>query len=95
MAAGGDLELRFPDGFRWGVATSSHQNEGAAGRPASTWARWEALGHVRAGNRSGHACGWWEDAERDFDLARDLGLTALRFLAISRAARATSRPCNM
>ena len=31
MAADGDLELRFPDGFRWGVATSSHQCEGAAG----------------------------------------------------------------
>ena len=78
MAADGDLELRFPDGFRWGVATSSHQCEGAAGRPSSTWARWEALGHIRAGNRSGVACDWWENAERDFDLARDLNLTALR-----------------
>jgi len=78
MAAAGSDVLRFPDGFRWGVATSSHQNEGAAGRPSSTWARWEALGHIRAGNRSGHACGWWENAEADFDLARDLHLTALR-----------------
>ena len=60
------------------MATSSHQSEGAAGRPSSTWARWEALGHVRAGNRSGIACDWWESAERDFDLARDLGLNALR-----------------
>jgi beta-glucosidase len=78
MAADGDFELRFPDGFRWGVATSSHQCEGAAGRPSSTWARWEALGHIKAGNRSGIACDWWENAERDFDLARDLSLTALR-----------------
>jgi beta-glucosidase len=76
VAADGDL--RFPDGFRWGVATSSHQNEGAAGRPASTWARWEALGHIRAGNRSRDACGWWGNAERDFDLAHDMGLNALR-----------------
>jgi beta-glucosidase len=30
------------------------------------------------GGRSGTACGWWHDAERDFDLARDLGLRALR-----------------
>ena len=64
MAARADLDLRFPEGFRWGVATSSHQNEGAAGRPSSTWARWEALGHIRAGNRSGLACDWWANAER-------------------------------
>ena len=29
---------------------------------------------MRAGNRSGVACDWWANAERDFDLARDLGL---------------------
>jgi beta-glucosidase len=78
MATTGDLELRFPDGFRWGVATSSHQCEGASGRPSSTWARWEALGHVDVGNRSGTACDWWEHAERDFDLAQGLNLKALR-----------------
>ena len=33
---------------------------------------------MRAGNRSGIACDWWAHAERDFDLARDLGLNALR-----------------
>ena len=33
---------------------------------------------MRGGDRSGDACGWWEHAERDFDLARDLGLRALR-----------------
>ena len=33
---------------------------------------------MRAGNRSGIACDWWENAERDFDLARELSLTALR-----------------
>ena len=49
----GDGDLQFPDGFRWGVATSAFQCEGAVDNPASTWARWEALGHVRAGNRSG------------------------------------------
>jgi beta-glucosidase len=71
-------ELHFPDGFRWGVATSAFQNEGAVANPSSTWARWEALGHVRAGNRSGVACDWWEQAEGDFDRARDLNLNALR-----------------
>jgi beta-glucosidase len=70
--------FQFPEGFRWGVATSAFQCEGAVDNPSSTWARWEALGHVRAGNRSGNACDWWANAERDFDLARDLNLNALR-----------------
>jgi beta-glucosidase len=74
----GERDLLFPEGFRWGVATSAFQNEGAVANPASTWARWEALGHVRAGNRSGIACNWWREAESDFDLARDLGLNQLR-----------------
>jgi beta-glucosidase len=70
--------LEFPRGFTWGVATSAFQCEGAATSPDSSWTRWEALGHVRAGNRSGIACDWWENAERDFDLARDLGIGSLR-----------------
>jgi beta-glucosidase len=70
--------FEFPDGFTWGVATSAFQCEGAATNPDSSWARWEALGHVRAGNRSGIACDWWANAERDFDLARELGLGSLR-----------------
>ena len=70
--------LEFPEGFTWGVATSAFQCEGAATSPHSSWTRWEELGNVRAGNRSGIACDWWANAERDFDIARDLGLTALR-----------------
>ena len=70
--------LEFPEGFTWGVATSAFQCEGAATNPHSSWTRWEELGNVRAGNRSGIACDWWANAERDFDIARDLGLTALR-----------------
>jgi beta-glucosidase len=72
------MSLEFPEGFRWGVATSAFQCEGAAASPDSSWTRWEALGHVRAGNRSGIACDWWANAERDFDLARSLGLGSLR-----------------
>jgi beta-glucosidase len=70
--------LEFPEGFTWGVATSAFQCEGAATSPHSSWTRWEALGNVRAGNRSGIACDWWANAERDFDIARDLGVRALR-----------------
>ena len=70
--------FEFPEGFAWGVATSAFQCEGAATSPDSSWSRWEALGHVRAGNRSGVACDWWANAERDFDLARELGIRSLR-----------------
>ena len=56
------------------MATSAFQCEGAATSPDSSWTRWEALGNVRAGNRSGIACDWWANAERDFDIARDLGM---------------------
>ena len=68
--------LTFPAGFRWGVATSSHQCEG--GNTANNWYAWEQAGHIKTGERAGLACDWWRNAERDFDLARDLGLNALR-----------------
>ena len=74
--ADGDARLVFPDGFRWGVATSSHQCEG--GNTANNWYAWEQAGHIKTGERAGSACDWWQSAERDFDLARDLGLNALR-----------------
>src|SRR5690242_8561848 len=74
---GGERErLAFPAGFRWGVATSSHQCEG--GNIANNWYAWEQAGHIKTGERAELACDWWRSAERDFDLARDLGLNALR-----------------
>lgn len=72
---GGDLALRFPAGFRWGVATASHQYEGGT---TNNWTRWEEAGHIAHGDRSGLACDWWAHAERDFDLAQSLHLNALR-----------------
>ncbi len=68
--------LKFPDGFLWGVSTSAYQVEGHSS--PSQWSEWEAAGKIRSGDRSGDACDWWRNAERDFDLACDLGLNALR-----------------
>ena len=68
--------LRFPPGFRWGVSTSAYQVEG--GETPSQWHAWEAAGRIKTGDVRGKACDWWENAERDFDLARGLGLNALR-----------------
>jgi beta-glucosidase len=67
---------KFPTGFLWGVSTAAYQVEG--GNDNNQWSVWEAAGRIRSGEQCGLACNWWKDAERDFDLARDLGLNALR-----------------
>jgi beta-glucosidase len=66
----------FPPGFAWGVATSAHQVEG--GCTNNQWTAWEKLGRIKSGDQVGLACDWWRNAERDFDLARSLGVNALR-----------------
>jgi beta-glucosidase len=68
--------LTLPQGFLWGVATSSHQFEG--GNTNNQWFLWEQGGHIRTGETAGLAFDWWEHAERDFDLAQRIGLNALR-----------------
>ncbi len=67
----------FPPDFLWGVSTAAHQCEGD--NRNNQWFAWEAAGRTRSGDRSGLACDWWHNAERDFDIARDMNLNALRF----------------
>jgi beta-glucosidase len=62
--------LNFPDGFLWGTATSSHQVEGDNFN--NQWWAWEQKGQVWHNDKSGMACDWWHNAERDFDLAAQL-----------------------
>src|SRR5579871_2404651 len=66
----------LPPGFLWGVSTSAFQVEGDDN--PSQWTAWEAAGRIKSGDRRNLACDWWRNAECDFDLARDLGLNALR-----------------
>src|SRR5579864_6789356 len=66
----------MPTGFLWGVSTSAHQVEGDNGN--SQWSLWEAAGRIKSGEHCGQACDWWRNAERDFELARGLGLNAMR-----------------
>ncbi len=68
--------LRFPEGFLWGTATSSHQYEGD--NTKNQWYRWEKQGHIRTGELCGKAANWWEQAESDFALAERMGNNALR-----------------
>jgi beta-glucosidase len=67
--------FRFPDGFLWGAATSSHQVEGNC-RDNDWWA-WEQAGKVP--EPSGDACDHYHRFREDFDLARALGHNAHRF----------------
>jgi len=69
--------FRFPEGFRWGVAVSSHQVEGN-NRNNNWWAWEQQEGRIKEGHRSGLACDWWRNAEADFDRAAEMGLNALR-----------------
>jgi beta-glucosidase len=68
--------LRFPAGFLWGVSSSAHQTEG--GNDNNQWFPWESEGRIKSGDRCQQACDWWNNAERDFDLAREIGINALR-----------------
>ena len=70
-------KLRFPEGFLWGTATSSHQVEG--GNDNNDWSAWEQFpGHVRDGSRSGLASDWWQRAEDDLATAASLGQNSHR-----------------
>ena len=68
--------LRFPNGFLWGNATSSYQNEG--GNRNNQWYRWEQQGHILTGEHAGEAADWWQMAEDDFDRAEQMENNALR-----------------
>jgi beta-glucosidase len=76
LAAAGDQDLVFPQNFLWGISTSAHQVEG--GNTNNQWSAWEAAGRIKSGDCCGLACDWWANAERDFDLARELGVNAMR-----------------
>lgn len=68
--------LQFPDGFLWGTASASHQNEG--GNTRNQWQRWEQEGHILSGETCGEAADWWRRAETDFERAEQLENNALR-----------------
>lgn len=72
-----DQALLFPQGFRWGTATSSHQVEGNLTNN-DWWAAEQAGGFVFENHLSGQACDWWNRAEEDFDRMASMNHTAHR-----------------
>ena len=73
----------FPQGFIWGVATSSYQIEGATeadGRGRSIWDTFcETPGNVAGGATGAVACDHYRRWADDLDLMRELGVQAYRF----------------
>jgi beta-glucosidase len=66
-------DLKFPEGFLWGAATSAYQVEGGI---HNDWSAWEAAG--KATERSGNAADHWNRYEADFDLLKDMNLGVYR-----------------
>jgi beta-glucosidase len=64
--------LVFPPGFLWGTATAAHQVEGH-NTNSDWWAFEQQPGAIWNDDRSGLACDWWQNAERDFDLMAEMG----------------------
>ncbi len=69
-----DSELKFPEGFLWGSATSSNQVEG--GIVNNDWSEAARAGRIPD---AGRACDHYNHYKEDFDIARELGQNAHRF----------------
>ena len=70
--------LRFPQGFKWCVATAAHQIEGY--NTESDWWDWEQVpGHIRNGEKSGAACDHWNRFPLDTLLMKELHASLYRF----------------
>jgi beta-glucosidase len=76
-------DVRFPEGFVWGAATSAYQIEGAAhedGRGVSIWDTFSRTpGLVVNGDTGDVAADHYHRFREDVALMRELGLTAYRF----------------
>lgn len=68
---------RFPEGFRWGVATAAHQIEG--GNTANDWWEFEHRPGSGVAEPSGAACDSWNRWREDHDLVEALGVDDYRF----------------
>jgi beta-glucosidase len=67
-------ELKFPEGFLWGSASSAYQVEG--GIENNDWAEAAKQGKVPS---AGRACDHYNLYEKDFDVAKSLSQNAHRF----------------
>jgi beta-glucosidase len=94
-----ELELAFPAGFVWGVATASYQVEGGVaedGRGISIWDTFSRKpGAVLGGDTGDVAVDHYHRFREDVALMAELGVTAYRFsIAWPRIQPAGSGPAN-
>jgi len=78
--------IKFPDGFKWGSATSAHQVEGGNHNDWSVWEKSEERvqslkfkGLNPSDFISGRACDSYNRFEEDFDIAKKLNQNIHRF----------------
>jgi len=67
-------EYKFPEGFKWGSATSAHQIEGGN---HNDWSEWEKTRPLEY--QSGKACDSYNRYEEDFDIVKSLNQNIHRF----------------
>jgi len=72
----GTIKYKFPQGFLWGTATSSHQIEG---NNENNWSLWEKKGNIKDKSISGRACNSWELYAEDIKLCKELNNNSYRF----------------
>ncbi|MFX1380518.1 MAG: GH1 family beta-glucosidase [Promethearchaeota archaeon] len=76
-------EIRFPEGFIWGAATSSYQIEGAWNEDGKGESVWDALCHtknlIRDGDTGDIACDHYHRYKEDVQLMKEMNLRAYRF----------------
>ena len=82
-SGGSEGARRFPDGFVWGVGTSSYQIEGAVaadGRGRSIWDVFtHTPGNINRGDTGDIACNSYNRLDDDVRLLSELGVGAYRF----------------
>ena len=71
--------MRFPDGFLWGVATSSYQVEGSIDADGKGESIWDRFAHERLEENGDVACDHYRRWDEDVDLLGALGVNAYRF----------------
>ncbi len=80
---GSEGARRFPDGFVWGVGTSSYQIEGAVDADGRGRSIWDVFAHtpgkVNRGDTGDIACNSYNRLEDDVRLVSELGVGAYRF----------------